>query len=186
MWTIKGFPEKQPFLRALKHRVCMAVSPENRFFLPHACLNLIHVFDKEGTLLSSFERKLNFVPVIPSLVSVRSSPDKAVIQMQARADMVTQDACFGMDGLLYLLTYGESQTALNEKYRDREDRPQPKMMIEVLDPDSFESVRILTCPPGTRAFGILGRGRIVTIGEDDSGEIVLCCLDYPSLRNIGR
>ena len=177
-WTIRDFPEKQPFIRALKHRVCLAVSPDGLFFLPHVALNLVHVFDEEGSRQTSFKRDLPFDPVNPTLVSVRSSDDKSVVQMQARADMVTQAACFGPEGNLYLLTYGESQTALAEKFKDVETRPQPKMTIDVLNPDSHEPLRKLTCPSGTRAFGVLRKGRIVTIGEDDSGDIVLRCIDY--------
>lgn len=185
-WAIRDFPEKQPFIRALKHRVCLAVSPDGLFFLPHAALNLIQVFDEDGNRSSSFKRVLPFDPVEPSLISVRSSNDKAVVQMRARADMVTQAACFGPEGDLYLLTYGESQMVIAEKFKDEESRPQPKMTIDVLNPDSYEPLRKLTCPSGTRAFGVLQGGRIVTIGEDDSGEIVLRCIDFTAGPNGGR
>ncbi len=52
------------------------------------------------------------------------------------------------------------------------------MHIDVIDPGTLKPVRTLEADPGGRAFGLLAAGRVVTIHENEDGELVLKCVQY--------
>jgi len=173
--SVADFPEKQPFVRAIKHRVSLALSPGGRLFLPFYALNLVHVFDTDGNKKGGFSRPLPFKPMTPVLIEERS-PEKGVVQMRAQLDIVSAAAAFGPDGLLYILTATES---LAERMKKPEDQRGPApMRVDVIDPEGYRAVTTIGCDPGTKAFGVLGGRRLVTVYEDDEGELTLKCVRY--------
>jgi len=178
--TVSDFPETQPFVRALKHRVNLSLSPDGRLFLPFGTMNVIQVFDLEGSKLAQFDRPLPFKPMVPELRSQKSGTQgqSKVVQMSARTDQVSQAALFGPDGLLYILSYSVSMDEWMKQFKDpREVIPMP-MHIDVIDPRTLKPVRTLNADPGCRAFGILPEGRIVNIHQDEAGELVFKCTQY--------
>jgi hypothetical protein len=178
--TVSDFPEKQPFIRALKHRISLSRAPDGRLFLPFGTMNVIQVFDHEGTKLAQFDRNLPFKPLMPELRSQESGThgDSKVVRMSAKSDQVSQAAHFGPDGLLYILTYSVSMDEWMKQFKDpREVIPMP-MHIDVIDPGTLKPVRTLAADPGCRAFGVLAEGRVVYIHEDEEGELVLKCVQY--------
>lgn len=170
-----GFPETHPFVRAIKHRVCLALSPRGRFFLPHLAMNLVEVFERNGRKAGEFSRPLPFEPVVPALVDERS-PEKGVVQMRASLDFVSIAARFGPDGNLYILTATDSLAKQLEKPADLRDPALRR--VDVIDPDSFRVVRTIPCDPGALAFGLLDGERMVYVHEDAEGELVLKCVRY--------
>ncbi|MDH4272609.1 MAG: 6-bladed beta-propeller, partial [Candidatus Aminicenantes bacterium] len=60
--SVPAYPESQPFIRAIKHRVCPALSPTGLLFLPHLALNVIHVFELSGKKVGEFTRPLPYKP----------------------------------------------------------------------------------------------------------------------------
>ena len=174
--NVEDFPDTNPFIRALKHRICLTLSPDNKLFLPYFAINRIQIFDLDGKKLGAFERPLPFKPILPKLLQQKSSD--GVIQMQATIDMVNQDADFGPDGLLYILTYTESLHKLMEGVSSAEDRPLQKMRIDIIDPQEQKIVRSLDCDPNVRAFACLDEKRLIYIHEDDAGELVIKCIEY--------
>jgi hypothetical protein len=178
--TITDFPEKQPFVRALKHRVNLSLSPDRRLFLPSTAMNLIQVFDLEGKRLAKFDRDLPFKPITPSLKSQSTGGDgeNRVVQMIASVDMVSQSAKFGPDGRLYILGYIESLDKILKGAKDMRAAPTPALRFDVIDPDSFKVIRTLACDGSTRAFAVIESGRIICIHEDDAGELVLKNVQY--------
>ncbi len=178
--SVSDFPEKHPFIRALKHRVCLSRSPDGRLFLPFGTMNVIQVFDPEGGKLAQFDRPLPFKPLLPELRSQKSGTQgqSRVVQMSARSDQVTRAAQFGPDGLLYILSYSVGMDEWIKQFKDpREQLPMP-MHIDVIDPGTLKPVRTLAADPGCRAFGLVSDSRIVTIHEDEDGELVLKCVQY--------
>ena len=178
--TISDFPEKQPFVRALKSRVSLSISPDRELFLPFGNMNLIMAFNLQGDRLAKFERKLPFKPITPSLKSQSTSRDgeKSVVQMIASIDFVSLASHFGPDGKLYILSYTESLDELMKGTKDQREAPAPGQRFDVIDPKSHKLVRTLACESGVRAFGVLESGRIIYIHEDDAGELVLKCVQY--------
>ncbi|NOR15646.1 MAG: 6-bladed beta-propeller [Candidatus Aminicenantes bacterium] len=178
--TIADFPETQPFVRALKNRVCLSISPDRKLFLPFGNMNLIMVFNLQGDRLARFERELPFKPITPSLKSQKTSPDgeKSMVQMVATIDMVSRASHFGPDGKLYILSYTESLDELMKGTKDTKDAPAPAQRFDVIDPKSQKLLRTLSCESGARAFGVLESGRIIYMHEDDAGELVLKCVQY--------
>ena len=175
--TTDRFPETHPFIRAIKHRVGVALSPQGKLYLPFFAVNLILVFDLEGELIGEIERPLPFKPIMPELQQQRSSGD--VIQMMARTDMVSQSALFGPDGLLYVLTYTDSLLERLKKAKKPEEMAPAPMRIDVIDPRTDKPVRTLDCEAGTRAFALLDSERLVVIFEDEEGELVFRCRRIP-------
>jgi len=178
--TVSDFPETQPYIRALKHRVNLSLSPDGRLFLPFGTMNVIQVFDLEGSKLAQFDRPLPFKPLVPELISQKSgtSGDSKFVQMAAKIDQVSRAALFGPDGLLYILSYSVSMDEWMKQFKDpREVIPMP-MHIDVIDPGTLKPVRTLAADPGCRAFGLLAAGRIVYIHQDEAGELVLKCTQY--------
>jgi hypothetical protein len=173
--AVADFPEKQPFIRAIKHRVCLALSPGGRLYLPFYSMNLVHVFDTDGTKKGGFSRPLAFKPITPALIDQRS-PQEGVVQMRAENDIVSFDAAFGPDGKLYILTATDS---LSERVKKPADRRGPALVrIDVIDPESYRTERTIACDAGASAFGVLGGGRLVYVYEDAEGELALKCVKF--------
>jgi DNA-binding beta-propeller fold protein YncE len=173
--SVADFPEAQPFIRAIKHRVSLAVSPHGKLYLPFYSMNLVQVFDKTGKKVASFTRPLAFKPVTPALIGQRS-PEKGIVQMRATNDIVNAAAKFGPDGKLYILTAVES---LAESVKQKPDvRPALPMRLDVIDPETHQVVRTIPCAAGVRAFGLLDGGRLVYIYEDAEGELTFTCVRY--------
>ena len=177
---IKDFPETQPFIRALKNRVSLSLSPDRRLFLVFSAMNLIQVFDLQGSPVSRFERELPYKPIMPTLLRQDSGTvgDSKVVQMRANMDMVSQAAHFGPDGKLYILANSVSTHKWRDQFKEPEDVLPPPTHIDVIDPQNQTLLRRLESDPGTRAFGVLTKNRIVSIHENESGELVLKCRQY--------
>lgn len=174
--SVADFPETQPFLRAIKHRVCLTRSQENKLYLPYFISNLIQVFDLEGTKLDEFERDLLYKPVEPKVV--REESTGGIIRMQATLDMVTQDAKIGPDGNLFLLTNMERTSKRSEKEEKDKELPPPAMRIEVIGPDMHKVIRYIDCDSGARSFAVMDNNRLVYLYEDSEGELHLKCIQY--------
>lgn len=174
--STEEFPEAQPFLRALKHRVFLTLSPDKKLFLPYHAMNLIQVYDLQGKKLHEFDRPLPFKAMNPE-VRQRQTKD-GIIQMIATMDMVTNDAQVGPDGHLYLLTFGQSYAQATKDEPNREDRPSLAMNLEVLDTASYKVVRLIECDPGTLTFAVMGEDRLAYMYEDDEGELIFKCIQY--------
>ncbi len=179
-FTTSDFPETQPFVRAIKHRVSLALSPDRRLYLPYFAMNVIQVYHLDGNKTAEFTRPLPFDPIAPKLEQQRSGKiDGATqVQMVAAVDLVSQAADFGPDGLLYILTFTASFQESLKKAKNFSSLTALPMRIDVFDPSSQKLVRTLDCPNGGRAMAVLGPGRIAYIHEDDQGEIVLKCIQY--------
>jgi len=178
--TINDFPETQPFVRGLKNRVTLSLSPDRQLFLPFTAMNLIQVFDLKGQRLGKFERELPFKPIAPTLKSQKTGRDgdRSVVQMVASLDYVCKGSHFGPDGKLYILSYTESLDKIMSESKDFRDQPNPALRFDVIDRESYELVRTLACESSTRAFGMLEGGRIIYVHEDDAGELVLKCVQF--------
>jgi len=173
--TVPDFPEKQPFVRAIKHRVSLALAPDGRLFLPFYALNLVRVFDAAGRDGGGFSRPLPFKPMTPVLIEVRS-PEQGVVQMRSNMDVVSPAAAFGPDGRLYILTAMEG---LSERLKKPEnERGTAPMRVDVIDPGTRAVIRTIPCDANVKAFGILDGGRLVYIYEDAEGELALKCVRY--------
>lgn len=170
---IHDFPANQPFLRAIKNRVCLTLSKDKKLFLPYFSKNLIQKFDLNGTKLAEFEISLPFKPIIPK-VQQQTSKD-GIIRMMASMDMVTQDAKIGADGQLYLLRFAQSYFQQGKKIENSEDRPPIAKQIDVINTTSYQLINTLECDPGTRTFTLLGKNRVAYIYEDSEGELFLKC-----------
>jgi len=173
--SVADFPETQPFVRAIKHRVCLALSPRGRLFLPYFAVNLIQVFEKTGEKIGEFSRPLPFKPVTPALIDQRS-PETGVVQMRATLDLVSAGARFGPDGKLYILTGTESTQERLKKPPDLQGPVQTR--VDVIDPETYQAVKTIACDPGVRAFGLMDGDRLVYIYEDAEGELTLKCVKY--------
>lgn len=173
--SVADFPEKHPFVRAIKHRVSLALSPQGRLFLPFYAMNLVHVFDTAGNKKGGFSRPLPFKPTTPVLIEERS-PEKGVVQMRASMDIVSAAGAFGPDGMLYILTATDSLTERLKKPADQRG-PAP-MRVDVIDPEGYRAVTTIDCDPGVSAFGVMGEGRLVYVFEDAEGELTLKCVRY--------
>jgi len=174
--SVDDFPEAQPFLRSIKHRVCMSLSKDKKLFLPHFAMNMIHVFDLSGEKVGEFDRPLPYKPEPPKLIHQSSDKD-GIIRMQATMDMITQDAEIGPDGNLYLLTFTESYMR-RSKQEDRDSLPPIKKRIDVIDTKTLELIRSFDIDGGTRCFGLLDKNRMVYAYEDSEGELFLKCIEY--------
>ncbi|MBE0461520.1 MAG: NHL repeat-containing protein [Candidatus Aminicenantes bacterium] len=175
--SVDDFPETHPFVRAIKHRVCLALSPENKLYLPYFAMNVIHVFDLDGTKVAEFKRPLPFKPITPKLEQQKSSKD-GVIQMIASLDIVCNAAKFGPDNNLYILSHKESLHKRMKGIKKSEDLLPPPMQIEVIDPNSKEVVFYIATDPGVKAFALIDKGRLVYIHEDSEGELILKCIQF--------
>lgn len=175
--SVDDFPESHLYIRAIKHRVCLAMSRDDKLYLPHFAKNMIHVFDLEGNKISEFDRALPFKPMIPKLM-IQKRVNSKVIEMGANLDYVTQEASFGSDGYLYLLTYSQSNVERGKQEPEKKNRPPHPMRIEVIDPKTYKVLKYISCDPGTKAFSLMGDNSLVYIYENNEGEITLKCIKY--------
>ncbi|RPJ02321.1 MAG: 6-bladed beta-propeller [Candidatus Aminicenantes bacterium] len=173
--VVDDFPEPHPFIRAIKHRASLALSPDGRLFLAYFAANLIQVFDQTGVKVGTFTRPLPFKPAVPALVAERS-PEQGVVQMRAELDFVSPAAEFGPDGMLYVLTVTEALAQIRKTNPELKD-PYP-MRIDIVDARTFQAVRTVPCDPGIKAFAVLDGGRLVYVCEDAEGELALKCVKY--------
>jgi hypothetical protein len=173
--SVADLPETQPFVRAIKHRVSLAVSPGGRLYLPHFALNLVRIFEKTGDEVGDFSRPLPFKPVAPVLMG-QASPETGVVQMMASLDIVNIAAHFGPDGKLYILTAMESLAESSKKAPGT--RPPMPMRIDVVDPETRRVIEAIACDAGVKAFGLMTGRRLVTVHEDADGELSLACVQY--------
>lgn len=173
--SVADYPETQPFVRAIKHRVALALSPGGKLYLPFYAMNVVAIFDKAGQKVGSFSRPLPFKPIAPALLEERS-PEKGVVQMRARLDIISPAAMFGPDGKLYILTVTESLTERMKKPVDL--RGTAPMRVDVVDPESFQVIRTIACDAGAKAFGVMDGRRLVYVYEDAEGELTLKCVRY--------
>jgi hypothetical protein len=174
--SVEDFPESQSFLRAIKHRVCLTLTADGKLFLPHHAMNVIHVFDLDGDKIGQFDRPLPFKPEAPQLVQQAQGKD-GIIRMQAKMDMITQDAEIGPDGNLYLLTFTESFMKRLER-EDRKDLPAMGSKIDVIDTNTYKLIRSFDIDGGARCFGVLDNKRLVYAYEDSEGELFLKCIEF--------
>jgi hypothetical protein len=178
--TILDYPESQPFLRAIKHRVCLAQSKEDKLYIPHFAMNLIHIFDLKGNKISEFDRPLPFKPGAPELVRLVNRKDGR-LGMRADFDFVTKDARFGPDGYLYLLTYTESYMERAKRKEKGADLLPHPMRIEMLDATTHDVVRYIKCDDEIRAFDLLTENRIAYIYVGSEDEETLKCVKTSNL-----
>jgi hypothetical protein len=175
--SVDDYPETHPFLRAIKHRVCLAMSKDGQLYVPHFAMNVVHIFDPAGKKIAEFHRPLPFKPGVPRIIKQISNKDGAV-QMQANFDFVTQEAKMAPDGSLYLLTFTES-------YLDRAKRKNRKMdpsplseRIDVIDAKSQEVIRYIAIDAGAKAFALMNGNHMVYVYEDSEGKTILKCIQY--------
>ena len=173
---VEDYPESQPFLRAIKHRVCIAVSEEDRLFVPHFSMNVIHVFSMNGDKIADFDRPLPFKPQDPKILQQRESKE-GVVSMSATMDMVTREAKIGPDGNLYLLTFSESYME-RSKGKDVMSLPPHPMRVDVIDTETYKLIRSIDIDAGATSFAVLDRNRLVFIYVDDAAEVVFKCIEY--------
>jgi len=173
---VDDYPESQPFLRAIKHRVCLALSEDNRFFVPHFSMNVIHVFGLDGEKIGHVDRPLPFKPQDPKILQQKQSKDGA-ISMSATMDMVTKEAKIGPGGNLYLLTFAESYME-RSKGKDVMTLPPPPMRVDVIDTKTYKLVRSIDIDAGATSFAVMDKNRLVYIYVDDAGEVVFKCIEY--------
>jgi hypothetical protein len=175
--TVDDFPEAQPFIRAIKHRVCLCLSSEGKLYLPYFAMNIIQIFDLDGTKVAEFERPLPFKPITPKLEQ-QTSPEKGVVQMRASLDMICKAAKFGPDYKLYILSYKESTHKRTKGTKKPGDFPPPPMQIGTIDPSSHKVVNYIDTDPGVQAFAVMDESHLVYIHEDIKGELTLKCIQF--------
>ena len=159
--TTDAYPETQPFIRSIKHRVSMALAPDGRLFLPFFAINMIYVFDPAGNKVNEIERPLSFRPIFPQLLQQKSAG--GVIQMMAKTDTVSQTSGFGQDGCLYILTNTESTDKLRKALKDPEDSMQVPMRLDRLDAETFKTVGSIDVDSNVRTFTLIGRLSLIHI-----------------------
>jgi hypothetical protein len=173
---VDDYPESQPFLRAIKHRVCLALSKDNKLFVSHFSMNVTHVFNLEGKKIAGFGRPLPFKPADPQILQQKQSKE-GVISMSATMDMVTREAKIGPDGNLYLLTFAESYME-RSKGKDLTSLPPQPMRMDVIDTETYKLIRSIDIDAGVTSFAVLDKDRMVYIYVDDAAEVVFKCIEY--------
>jgi hypothetical protein len=173
---VDDYPESQPFLRAIKHRVCMALSKDDKLFVPHFSMNVIHVFALDGKKIADFDRPLPFKPANPQILHQKQSKE-GVVSMSATMDMVTKEAKIGPDKNLYLLTFAESYME-RSKGKDVMSLPPHPMRVDVLDSKTYKSLQSIDIDAGATSFAVLDKNRLVFIYVDDAGEVVFKSIEY--------
>jgi hypothetical protein len=173
---VDDYPESQPFLRAIKHRVCLAISEDNKLFVPHFSMNVIHVFGMGGKKIIDFDRPLPFKPEPPRILQQKESKE-GFVSMSATMDMVTREAKIGPDGNLYLLTFAESYME-RSKGKNLKELPPLPMRVDVIDTETYKPVRSIDIDAGATSFAVLDKDRLVYIYIDDAAEVILKCVEY--------
>jgi DNA-binding beta-propeller fold protein YncE len=174
--SVDDFPETHPFLRAIKHRVCLALSKEGHLYVPHFAINVIHIFDLAGKKIGQFDRPLPFKPGAPKII--RQTSEEGVIRMQATFDFITQDAKIGPDGSLYLLTFIESYMDRAKRKDKGMDLPPHPERIDVIDTKTHEVIRHIGIDGDTKAFALMNENHIAYVYVDNKGEVILKCIQY--------
>ena len=174
--SVDDFPEAHPFLRAIKHRVCLDLSEEGQLYVPHFAVNVIHVFDLTGKKTGQFDRPLPFRPGAPKII--RQTSKEGVIRMQANFDFITQDARIGQNGNLYLLTFTESYLDRTKRKDKGMDLPPHPERIDVIDTKTHEVIRHIEIDGDTKAFALMKDNHIVYVYVDSEGEVILKCIQY--------
>lgn len=175
--SVDDYPESHPFLRAIKHRVCLALSKEGRLYTPHFARNVIHVYSLEGKKLGEFDRPLPFKPGDPKIV--KQGRKGEVGFMMATFDFITKDARIGPDGNLYLLTFAESSMVRQRPRKDKSVAVPPiRMRIDVIDTETHELMRHIEIDGDTKAFSFIKENQIVYAYVDSEGEVILKCIQY--------
>jgi len=174
--SVDDFPEAHPFLRAIKHRVCLALSKEGKLYVPHFAINVIHIFDLAGKKIGQFDRPLPFRPGAPKII--RQTSEEGVIRMQATFDFITQDARIDQDGNLYLLTFTESYLDRTKQKDKGMDLPPHPERIEVIDTKTHEVIRHIEIDGDTRAFALMNENHIAYVYVNSNGEVILKCIQY--------
>jgi hypothetical protein len=173
---VDDYPESQPFLRAIKHRVCLAISEDGEIFVAHFSMNVTHVFSLDGKKLTEFARPLSFKPADPQILQQKQSKE-GVVSMSATMDMVTRESKIGPDGNLYLLTFAESYMQ-RSKGKDVMSLPPQPMRVDVIDTETYKPIQNLEIDAGATSFAVLEKSRLVYIYVDDAGEVVFKCIAY--------
>jgi len=175
--SVDDYPESHPFLRAIKHRVCLVLSKEGKLYTPHFAMNVIHIFSLEGRKLGEFDRSLPFRPGAPKIVR-QTSKDGATFMMTTY-DYITRDARIGPEGNLYLLTFAESTMERQKPRKDEEKGfPPVHMRIDVIDTKTHELLRHIQIDGDTRVFSFLNENQMVYVYIDSEGEVILKCIQY--------
>jgi len=175
--SVDDYPESHPFLRAIKHRVCLVLSKEGKLYTPHFAMNVIHIFSLEGRKLGEFDRSLPFRPGAPKIVR-QTSKDGATFMMTTY-DYITRDARIGPEGNLYLLTFAESTMERQKPRKDEEKKLAPvHMRIDVIDTKTHELLRHIQIDGDTRVFSFLNENQMVYVYIDSEGEVILKCIQY--------
>lgn len=174
--SVDDYPETHPFLRAIKHRVCLALSKDGKLYVPHFAINGIHIFDLAGKKIGQFDRPLPFKPGAPKII--RQTSEEGVIRMQATFNFITQDAKIGPDDNLYLLTFTESYMDRAKKKDKGMDLPPHPERIEVIDTKTHEVLRYIKIDGDTRAFALMNDDHLAYVYVDSKGEVILKCIQY--------
>jgi DNA-binding beta-propeller fold protein YncE len=174
--SVDDYPEAHPFLRAIKHRVCLALSKEGQLYVPHFAINVIHIFDLAGKKIGQFDRPLPFRPGAPKII--RQTSEEGVIRMQATFDFITQDAKIGPDDNLYLLTFIESYIDRAKRKDKGMDLPPHPERIDVIDTKTHRVIGYIKIDGDTKAFALMKDDHIVYIYVDTRGEVILKCIQY--------
>ena len=175
--SVDDFPETHPFLRAIKHRVCLVLSKEGKLYVPYFAINVIHIFDLAGKKIGQFDRPLPFKPGVPKMVQQTSGED-GFIRMQATFDFITQDARIGPDDDLYLLTFIESYIDRAKKKDKKIDLPPHHVRMDVIDTKTHAVIRYMEIDGNTKAFALMNKNLMVYSYEDSEGEVILKCIQY--------
>jgi DNA-binding beta-propeller fold protein YncE len=175
--SVDDYPETHPFLRAIKHRVCLALSKEGHLYVPHFAINVIHIIDLAGKKIGQFDRPLPFRPGVPKIIRQTSGED-GVIRMQATFDFITQDAKIGPDGSLYLLTFTESYMDRAKQKDKGVDLPPHPERIDVIDTKTHEVIRYIKIDGDTKAFALINKDHLAYVYTDSKGEVILKCIQY--------
>jgi len=174
--AVDDYSESHPFLRAIKHRVCMAMSEDGKLYVPHFAVNVIHIFDLAGEKTGQFDRPLPFRPGAPKII--RQTNKDGVIQMRATFDFITQDAKIGPDSNLYLLTFTQSYMD-QAKGQDKEmDLPPLPERIDVIDTKSHKVIRNIKIDGDSKAFALMNENHLAYVYTDSKGEVILKCIQY--------
>ena len=174
--SVDDYPETHPFLRAIKHRVCLAMSKDGKLYVPHFAINVIHIFDLAGKKVGQFARPLPFKPGVPKII--RQTTEDGVLRMQATFDFVTEDAKIGPDGNLYLLTFTESYIDRAKKEAKGIDLPPHPERIDVIDTKINRVIRYMEIDGDAKAFALMNENHIAYAYIDNKGEVILKCIQF--------
>jgi hypothetical protein len=64
------------------------------------------------------------------------------------------------------------------KGKDVRSLPPHPMRVDVIDPETYKSVRSIDIDSGATSFAVLEKNRLVYIYVDDAGQVVFKCIEY--------